>query len=49
LLESIENPTASGGAHQLVRFNLFNFGEQPAPMYAIALVTLSHERLICRW
>ena len=33
--------------HQLVRFNLFNFGEQPVTVIAIALTTLRGETLSC--
>jgi hypothetical protein len=34
-----------GGVHQLVRFNVYNFGEQSATLCAIALTSLSGERL----
>lgn len=33
------------GSHQLVRFNLYNFGEQPVSVFAIALTNLRGERL----
>lgn len=38
---------ATGGAHQLVRFNVFNFGEQSVTVCAIALRSLGGETLTC--
>jgi hypothetical protein len=35
------------GSHQLVRFNLYNFGEKPVSVVAIALKNLQGERLSC--
>jgi len=37
----------SGRAHQVIRFNVYNFGEQSVTLYAIALETVSGDRLRC--
>ena len=42
-----EQTAAAGGAHQLVRFNVYNFGEQSLTLCAIALKSLSGETLSC--
>ena len=42
-----ERPAAPGGSHQLVRFNVYNFGEQAVSLCAVALKTLAGQTLSC--
>jgi hypothetical protein len=44
---SIEGTAASFGLHQLVRFNVYNFAEEPATVCAVALKTIGGETLRC--
>jgi hypothetical protein len=43
----IEQTAATAGPHQLVRFNVYNFGEQSVTLCAIALKSLGGETLTC--
>jgi hypothetical protein len=46
-LQSNRHSTVAVDLHQLVRFNLLNFGEQPVTVTAIALANLRGETLTC--
>ena len=46
LQEKLE-PNAALDAHQLIRFNLYNFGEEPVAVRAVGLTNLQREGLRC--
>jgi hypothetical protein len=46
-LRDVENTAGTGELHQLVRFNLLNFGSEPTTVCAIGLTSASRETLRC--
>ena len=47
LLETTDRTVTPTGDHQLVRFNLYNLGEEPVTVCAVAVRSLRGERLSC--